>query len=58
MLDSRKVLNQIYTRQGVPARWGTFEDPWGNALGFFEYLDKSEEKVRIREILRGEKNTL
>jgi len=29
----------------------TFTDPWGNRLGFFEYLDKSEEKERIKTIM-------
>ncbi|MGP4073537.1 VOC family protein [Piscibacillus sp. B03] len=41
----------IHTREGVPAKWGTFQDPWGNKLGFFEYLDKAEEKERIEELL-------
>ncbi|AGX04604.1 MULTISPECIES: VOC family protein [Bacillus] len=40
----------IQSRSGVPVKWGTFTDPWGNLLGLFEYMDKSEEKKRIREI--------
>ncbi|REJ15636.1 MAG: ornithine monooxygenase [Caldibacillus debilis] len=43
---------EIYSREEVPVKWGTFADPWGNLLGFFEYLDKTEEKERIK-ILSG-----
>ncbi|SES99091.1 hypothetical protein SAMN05216389_10479 [Oceanobacillus limi] len=28
---------EIYTREEVPVKWGTFADPWDNRLGFFEY---------------------
>lgn len=42
---------EIHSRPEVPARWGTFTDPWGNQLGLFEYLDKNEEKERIKTIL-------
>jgi hypothetical protein len=49
------VLNvdyfEIYTRQEVPVMWGTFSDPWGNRIGFFEYIDKTEETERITTIL-------
>ncbi|MCD5322160.1 MULTISPECIES: VOC family protein [Pontibacillus] len=41
----------IHSRSEVPVKWGTFSDPWGNQLGFFEYLDKSEEKERAHSIL-------
>lgn len=44
---------EIYSRQEVPVKWGTFTDPWGNRLGLFEYLDKNEEQERIR-IINGE----
>jgi hypothetical protein len=51
----KKALNvttfEIYSREEVPVKWGTCTDPWGNQLGFFEYLDKSEEEERIRTIL-------
>lgn len=30
---------EIYSREEVPVRWGTFADPWGNRLGFFENLN-------------------
>lgn len=42
----------IHSRPEVPVKWGTFSDPWGNQLGFFEYLDKNEEQERIKTILR------
>jgi len=42
---------EIYSRPEVPVKWGSFTDPWGNRLGFFEYLDKNEERKRIKMIL-------
>ncbi|GEL77839.1 VOC family protein [Tenuibacillus multivorans] len=42
---------EFNSREEVPVKWATFVDPWGNGLGFFEYLDKVEEKERIKEIL-------
>jgi len=42
---------EIYSRPEVPVKWGTFADPWGNRLGFFEYLDKNEERERIKMII-------
>ncbi|MRG87172.1 VOC family protein [Salinibacillus xinjiangensis] len=42
----------IYSREEVPVRWGTCTDPWGNRLGFFEYINKTEEKNRIQTILK------
>lgn len=42
---------EIYSREEVNAKWGTFKDPWGNKLGFFEYLDKKEQNERINTIL-------
>ncbi|SFC94228.1 hypothetical protein SAMN05443252_10949 [Bacillus sp. OV322] len=42
---------EIYSRPEVPVKWGTFTDPWGNRLGFFEYLDKGEEQERIKTII-------
>ncbi|MEK4969788.1 VOC family protein [Cytobacillus sp. FSL R7-0696] len=41
---------EIHSRPDVPVKWGTFTDPWGNRLGFFEYLDKGEEQERIKTI--------
>lgn len=42
---------EIHSRPEVPAKWGTFSDPWGNRLGLFEYVNKEEEQERIRTIL-------
>ncbi len=42
---------EIYSREEVSAKWGTFTDPWGNRLGLFEYLDKKEENNRIKTVL-------
>ncbi|MGE7933580.1 VOC family protein [Viridibacillus arvi] len=42
---------EIYSRNEVNAKWGTFKDPWGNRVGFFEYLDKNEQDDRIKTIL-------
>ncbi|QHJ70941.1 VOC family protein [Planococcus halotolerans] len=41
---------EIHSRSEVPVKWGTFTDPWGNHLGLFEYLDKTEEQERIKTI--------
>lgn len=41
----------IFSREEVTAKWGSFTDPWGNELGFFEYLDKKEENDRVKTIL-------
>ncbi|MFC4559770.1 VOC family protein [Virgibacillus kekensis] len=43
---------EIYSRDEVPVKWGTFADPWGNRIGFFEYLDKVAEKERISTIMK------
>lgn len=49
-----KALNvdhfELYERDEVPVRWGTFRDPWGNQLGFFEYLDKNEQNEVIKKV--------
>lgn len=42
---------EIFSCEEVPAKWGSFTDPWGNQLGFFEYLDKKEEDDRVKTIL-------
>lgn len=41
---------EIHKREGVPVKWCTFSDPWGNQLGLFEYLDKEEEHNSISRI--------
>lgn len=42
---------EVLSRQEVPVKWATFTDPWGNQIGLFEYLDKTEENERIKTIL-------
>lgn len=42
---------EIYQREEVPVKWGTFCDPWGNRIGLFEYIDKEKMDVRVKEIL-------
>jgi hypothetical protein len=37
---------QIHGREEVPVKWASFKDPWGNQLGFFQYLDDSEIDAR------------
>ena len=44
---------EIESRDEVPVKWATFTDPWGNRLGFFEYLNKEEEEERIKSMLRS-----
>jgi hypothetical protein len=44
---------EIHGREEVPVKWATFQDPWGNLLGFFQYLDENERDARIAEILGG-----
>ncbi|WP_034640232.1 VOC family protein [Bacillus manliponensis] len=29
---------ELHSREGVPVKWGTFTDPWGNHIGIFESL--------------------
>ncbi|WP_096270795.1 VOC family protein [Paucisalibacillus globulus] len=41
---------EVFSRAEVPVKWCTFSDPWGNAIGLFEYLDKEEEANRIRSL--------
>ncbi|WP_270181389.1 VOC family protein [Alkalihalobacillus sp. CinArs1] len=42
---------EIHSREEVPVKWGTFTDPWGNRLGFYEYLNKEMEAERMQTIL-------
>ena len=42
---------EIHSRAEVPVKWATFTDPWGNQLGFFEYLDKRAQQERIKQLL-------
>jgi len=45
---------EIFAREEVPVKWGTFADPWGNRIGLFEYKDPQEINKRIGEILKIE----
>ncbi len=36
---------QVSTKQWVPVKWIDLKDPWGNTIGFYEYLDKEYEKL-------------
>lgn len=40
---------EVYSRPEVPVKWGTFYDPWGNRLGFFEHLDKTKDALGSNE---------
>ncbi|GKS13001.1 glyoxalase [Paenibacillus chitinolyticus] len=50
-------LFEIRTREEIPVKWATFADPWGNAIGFFEYLDETEKQEKIRMIRAGKCRT-
>lgn len=41
---------EIHSREEVPVKWGTFEDPWGNRVGFYEYVNKEEQAQRMETI--------
>jgi hypothetical protein len=41
---------EVHSREEVPVKWCTFSDPWGNRIGFFEYMDKGEQEKRINSI--------
>ncbi|WP_026691066.1 VOC family protein [Alteribacter aurantiacus] len=43
---------EILCRKEVPVRWASLSDPWGNGIGFFEYIDKKEERERIATLQR------
>ncbi|MDP5272966.1 VOC family protein [Chengkuizengella axinellae] len=42
---------EIRSRAEVPVRWASFQDPWGNQIGFFEYKDEEEKQGKIKEVL-------
>ena len=42
----------IQSREEVPVKWATFSDPWGNRLGFFEYISEEDKNERIDAILK------
>jgi hypothetical protein len=45
----------IHDREEVPVKWATFQDPWGNGIGMFEYHSKTEMQARIQSLLGKEK---
>lgn len=42
---------EIFSRDEVPVKWATLSDPWGNWIGFFEYIDQQEMYERMNVIL-------
>jgi len=42
---------EIFSREEVSVKWATFSDPWGNRIGFFEYIDQQEMDERINVVL-------
>ncbi|UYZ23809.1 VOC family protein [Mesobacillus jeotgali] len=42
---------EIFSREEVPVKWATFSDPWGNSIGFFEYIEEKEMNERKNVIL-------
>lgn len=42
---------EIYSRDGVPVKWGTFSDPWGNLIGFYEYLDETDKQEKMKAVM-------
>lgn len=42
---------EIYQREEVPVKWGTFADPWGNRI-FFEHLDEAEKAEKLNRFSR------
>lgn len=43
---------EIFQREEVPVKWGTFADPWGNRLGLFEYLDAAEKEEKQKRLAK------
>ncbi|MBN8191821.1 VOC family protein [Bacillus sp. NTK074B] len=39
MKSLNAVIEEVQTREGVPAAWCTFSDPYGNLVGLFEELN-------------------
>ncbi|MBX9974992.1 VOC family protein [Cytobacillus firmus] len=42
----------IHTRKEVPVKWATFSDPWGNRIGYFEYIDNHEKEAQIKKVIK------
>lgn len=43
---------EIHAREEVPVKWATFADPWGNRLGFFEYIKREEMQEKIKAVIK------
>lgn len=41
---------EIFSREEVSVKWATFSDPWGNRIGFFEYIQEQEMNEKIKGI--------
>ncbi|QOR67898.1 VOC family protein [Cytobacillus suaedae] len=41
---------EINGRKEVPVKWATFSDPWGNMIGFFEYVNREEMEEKISRL--------
>jgi hypothetical protein len=46
---------EIFEREEVPVKWATFSDPWGNRIGFFEYIKEAEMQARVSSIIGNKK---
>lgn len=58
--ERKRMLNElgvesfgILSREEVPVKWATFTDPWGNRIGFFEYMKQDEKNVKIKSIVES-----
>lgn len=45
----------IHTRKEVPVKWATFSDPWGNRIGYFEYIDKHERETQVKKVIKNKR---
>ncbi|MBY6037647.1 VOC family protein [Fictibacillus nanhaiensis] len=43
---------EIFEREEVPVKWATFNDPWGNRLGLFEYKDEASKIEKLQQLAR------
>lgn len=43
---------EIHSREEVPVKWATFEDPWGNRIGFFEYINHEDKQEKIKAVIK------
>lgn len=55
--EQKRLMNElgveafeIHSREEVPVKWATFSDPWGNRVGFFQYIDEKEMIERIKTL--------